>query len=425
MPYPAPDLYPEPLLYPEAVEGGGTEPTPEPTPEPPVPTPAPAADIGVYGEELYEQVLPMHGPDSHGLLRDLIGAYVSQALEVDDLARDDEQGRPGWGVILDVDECPVKGLPWLAQIAGVTLRAPKLVIARINMAVPPSGEDGILTALTSVNATTTAEATGLATAGAYNFHSVRDAASDMVIFWGVGLTQYQGVAYTFGLDVLRTDAPARLELYWYHDDGSTLALLGTVTGPASTDIGRRVLTAVAPAGTNTVRIAMRVTGSTVGDIIDHDAATLEPAATNGSFFDGSTPGGRWLGAPQESSSVWERLEHEDEWAAYARDAIKRQGGENRGTPDAILSAAGDTLTGTRTMRLLERAGGNAYALDLVTRPSETPDPDATLAAALTQKPAGDSLTLTLTDSVLIDEGTRTIDSAGAAIDAATLGDVTT
>jgi hypothetical protein len=113
-----------------------------------------------------------------------------------------------------------------------------------------------------------------------------------------------------------------------------------------------------------------------------------------------------------------------DWAIYARDAITRRGGRNRGRPDAMLSAVEETLAGLRSARLLERAGGDAYALTLVTRPGETPDAAATVAAALTQKPAGIVLTHTITDYVLIDEGTRTINAATGTIDAAALADVT-
>jgi hypothetical protein len=88
-------------------------------------------------------------------------------------------------------------------------------------------------------------------------------------------------------------------------------------------------------------------------------------------------------------------------------------GRNRGTPDAILSAAEDTLIGTRNARLIERVGGNAYRLALVTRPSETPDPDLTLRMATTQVAGGSKLTHTLTEGVTIDEDTGTIDTPGS------------
>jgi hypothetical protein len=61
--------------------------------------------------------------------------------------------------------------------------------------------------------------------------------------------------------------------------------------------------------------------------------------------------------------------------AYARDAISRRGGRNRGRPDAIIAAAQEVLSGTKNVRLVERFGGDAYALRIITRPSETPSTD--------------------------------------------------
>lgn len=120
-------------------------------------------------------------------------------------------------------------------------------------------------------------------------------------------------------------------------------------------------------------------------------------------------------------SVGETL---DAWAVYARDAILRRNGRNRGRPDAIVSAVQQTLTGSRTVRLIERVGGDAYALTIITRPAETPSSSATLAAALTQKPAGIVLTMTQSDLPLILEGTRTINAAAGTIDSATLANIT-
>jgi hypothetical protein len=201
------------------------------------------ADIGSYGEALYQQVLPMHGPDPDGLLHDLIGAYSHPFREIDELVRDTPQGC-GWSVILDVAACPTKGLRWLSQIAGVVLR------------------------------------------------------------------------------------------------------------------------------------------------------------------------------PQRAT------ETEAQWDAYARAAIVEQAGHKRGTVAAQLSAVRDTLTGTKTARMLERVGGNAWQQTLVTRPSETPNAALTMAAWLTQKPAGIVPTHTQTEDLLIDEATRTIDALTGTIDGATLANWT-
>lgn len=134
---------------------------------------------------------------------------------------------------------------------------------------------------------------------------------------------------------------------------------------------------------------------------------------------------RWLG---QIVGVRLRLTRSGEtdaaWATYARDAIRRQQGRQRGTNDAQISAVQDTLTGTRYVNLLERVGGDAYAMTLVTRTTETPNPTTTLRTWLTQKPAGIVPTHVLTTGVIIDEGTRTINAAAATIDTAVLADVT-
>jgi len=213
----------------------------------------------------------------------------------------------------------------------------------------------------------------------------------------------------------------RLEIDF--QDGA-FASTGTVTEVASTTLGRRSLTAKAPAGTEFVSARVFIPSSLLGETFDLDAFAVLLNAPNSDYFDGDSIGGSWAGGAYNGPSTMRRLETEDEWAAYARDAIKRQGGKNRGTIDAMMSAAEDTLMGTRTARLLERVGGNAYALTLVTRPSETPDAAATLAATMRQKPAGMSLTHTLTEGAIIDEGTLPIDSVAVDIDAATLADIT-
>jgi hypothetical protein len=59
----------------------------------------------------------------------------------------------------------------------------------------------------------------------------------------------------------------------------------------------------------------------------------------------------------------------------------------RGTLDALIGAAQHTLTGTQTVLFRER-DGDPYYLTVITYTSETPDPAATQAAILAQKPAG-------------------------------------
>jgi hypothetical protein len=80
--------------------------------------------------------------------------------------------------------------------------------------------------------------------------------------------------------------------------------------------------------------------------------------------------------------------------AAQRARIKSTDGFKRGTAGAIVGAAQQYLTGTKTVILRERdpsvdvANGGAYGFTVLTYASETPDQAAVLAALTAQKPAG-------------------------------------
>lgn len=74
--------------------------------------------------------------------------------------------------------------------------------------------------------------------------------------------------------------------------------------------------------------------------------------------------------------------------ANQRTQIKSVGGYSRGTPAAMIAAAQTTLTGTKQVTFLERTGGSAYSITVITKASETPNPLTTFAALISQKPAG-------------------------------------
>lgn len=77
--------------------------------------------------------------------------------------------------------------------------------------------------------------------------------------------------------------------------------------------------------------------------------------------------------------------------AQQRARIRSTDGFRRGTPAALVGAAQQYLTGSKTVIFRERDGG-AYKLKVWTRTSETPDSAKVLAALLEQKPAGITLT---------------------------------
>jgi hypothetical protein len=111
------------------------------------------------------------------------------------------------------------------------------------------------------------------------------------------------------------------------------------------------------------------------------------------------------------------------WVERARAEIRNAAGWRRGTPAAIRGAAQEHLTGTKTVRMLERTI-SAYTLTVLVRTSETPDPAAAEAAVRAQKPAGLILTFIVSDAPIVDEGSLTIDNLVGAIDDATVADWT-
>lgn len=114
--------------------------------------------------------------------------------------------------------------------------------------------------------------------------------------------------------------------------------------------------------------------------------------------------------------------------ADARAVIRDRPQWRRGTPARMVEAAQATLTGTKSAQLLERSAAAcpsdpAYGVTLVTITSETDDPTATVNAVLAVKPAGIVLLHVVSSGPIIDQGTDTINSGTATIDAATLADV--
>lgn len=108
-----------------------------------------------------------------------------------------------------------------------------------------------------------------------------------------------------------------------------------------------------------------------------------------------------------------------------RTAIRELPNHRRGRPATMVAAAQQHLTGSKTVRLLERTGGNARQLTVITRTAETPNQAAVLRALLSQKRAGVVLTYIVSDDPIIEEGTLAINSApNVAINTATLDDVT-
>jgi len=85
--------------------------------------------LGTVGAELYDALHPFAWADrEHGwALAHMCEAVGRMWQAVADLVHEDEQGRPGWSAVMDVDRAPGAGseidcLPFLAQFAGVRLQ---------------------------------------------------------------------------------------------------------------------------------------------------------------------------------------------------------------------------------------------------------------------------------------------------------------
>jgi phage tail P2-like protein len=107
-----------------------------------------------------------------------------------------------------------------------------------------------------------------------------------------------------------------------------------------------------------------------------------------------------------------------------RSRIGQAAGQYRGTNQAMREEIQRSLTGTKSVRIIEHAGGDPWAVVVVTKLSETPDADAVERTAQAQKRAGLTLTYIATDGAVIDEATRTINAASNTINSAVLADVT-
>jgi hypothetical protein len=110
--------------------------------------------------------------------------------------------------------------------------------------------------------------------------------------------------------------------------------------------------------------------------------------------------------------------------AQQRARITAAAGFFRGTLQAIKDETALVLTGTKTVRAVGNSNG-PWTLTVLTSPSETPDPAAAERNARAQTPAWVQLEYIATTEPVINEGSRTIDSATVLIDAPpTIGDVT-
>lgn len=78
--------------------------------------------LGELAQDAYDQI-KIAQPEDELLgwpLANYIGALSDILFQpIDDLAKDGENGEPGWSIVLDLDRIPDEGLPYIAQFIGV------------------------------------------------------------------------------------------------------------------------------------------------------------------------------------------------------------------------------------------------------------------------------------------------------------------
>lgn len=87
----------------------------------------------------------------------------------------------------------------------------------------------------------------------------------------------------------------------------------------------------------------------------------------------------------------------------ARWYLSQLGAQAHGSPSGITAAVQATLTGERFCQVTTCVGGDPWAIEVQVDSSEVVDSAATLAAAMREKPAGASLTVTASDPVTYDD----------------------
>lgn len=74
-----------------------------------------------FGQEIYDGLEPLAYDDASqgSALLTLCGALGAMFQPIRTLVRADDQGNPGWSLLLDITRCPTANLPYLGQFVGV------------------------------------------------------------------------------------------------------------------------------------------------------------------------------------------------------------------------------------------------------------------------------------------------------------------
>jgi hypothetical protein len=372
--------------------------------------PAPAS-FTPSAERLLDALGPLDAePEaSDYALQHFVSALAVGWDTVAEIIRDRDDGRPGFAVLFDPDECPTDFLAWASQFVGVVMlpglseaqqrlriketggakrgtpsaiegagrQFLKPAVAPFNYFASPSGEvlrkfnDG-------PNFTVTREPSGTNGVPAYT-GGYRD--KHQATVGSAGDSNMGAVSYTFPS---AGDWVASIYVWvpndwtgtplWLSDDSTFAgATLGTVitSDPALKGRWQRIWTPLHIAGGDlSGTLVLRTTGatptSTATGIVYTDGMMVSAGTIPPDYSDGDTPGHHWTGTPYLSVS------------------------------------ATDGDPADASVYIIERHG-SPYDLTVATLTAETPNPTLVFRALLEQKPAGLKLT-----HIVVDGGIYTV-----------------
>lgn len=320
----------------------------------------------------------------------------------------------GYSMWMDLTRAPEEVLPWLAQFVGVQLSQRINVEADIvtNLIQNPSAEVDLFSISNEGGPVT--RATEDSFFGSFSYKSTADG---LTAFTGIDVGAFPNftpikpnTTYSVGAMIHPATATEiigtnklKFVMTWLDSNLVSLPVTAVnVSAPTNVWTPVSVNGIVSPSNAAFVVVTLESDGVTIaaGHAFYTDGFILTESAISyiSSYFDGDTVPSvnyktRWNGTPHKSSSTLTILPSLDQKLSALQNKISFK----RGHPSAMISAGQNTLIGAKRIVLRERFTGDAYKINVLTFTRETPDPAATLAALLSQKPASNILTHTVVD----------------------------
>lgn len=369
-------------------------------------------DTTPFQEDLYASLEPIADQDEahNWALLHFCGAVAAMFDQIETYARDTEDGKPGWSILVDGDRFPLEAAEWIGQLAGTRPTLGKLLIFLAkNWIKNPNGLNGTVgwtsssttgaTAITSVadSSALSGNAIQVAATGVTNSGNLVQAIQDERTFANSSgmITAGQRVLIRGRVKLQSASAAvSSIAVASRNFDSSNSFLGGVAIAQNNPVVGtwyELSMIVSVPAGVAYYDMDARLQVAAAGDFtIRAERFQITPLLgdqADPGYFDGGTTNARWDGTANQSTSSLFARETDEQYLARIREEIKHAEGLNRGTLQSLITAGKRNLTGQKQVLIRERDGG-PNLLTVVTFTSETPDAAITLKDLQGAKPAG-------------------------------------